>query len=50
VQQLKSFVVKGKENMVCKLKKSLYVLKHSSHEWNHKIMHIFYFKNLKGIC
>jgi len=38
---IKGFLVKSKNNMVCKLKKSLYSLKHYPHGWNHKIMHIF---------
>jgi ATP-binding cassette subfamily B (MDR/TAP) protein 1 len=37
MQQPKGFVVKGKENMVCKLQNSLYGLEEYFHEWNHKI-------------
>jgi hypothetical protein len=48
MQQLEGFVVKGKENMVCKFQKSLYGLKQSPHEWSHKINAYFYLKSLKG--
>jgi hypothetical protein len=47
MQQLEGFVVKGKENMVCKFQKSLYGLKQSPHEWNYKINAYFYLKCLK---
>ena len=32
--QPEGYVMKGKENLVCKLKKSIYGLKHSSRCWN----------------
>ncbi len=41
-------MVKGNENMVCKFQKSLYGLKQSPHEWNHKINAYFYLRSLKG--
>jgi hypothetical protein len=41
-------MVKG-ENMVFKLLRSLYGLKHSPHAWNHKFMHISYLQSLKII-
>ena len=37
MQQPEGFVEKGKENLVCKLKKSLYGLKQAPREWYHKI-------------
>jgi hypothetical protein len=49
MQQPKGFVAKGKENMVCKLQKSLYGLEQYFHEWNHKINAYFLFKCLKGV-
>ncbi|MCO5610242.1 hypothetical protein L7F22_064478 [Adiantum nelumboides] len=36
MQQPKGFVVKGKEHLVCKLKKSLYGLKKAPSKWYHK--------------
>ena len=36
MQQPKGFVAKGKEKMVCKLKRSLYGLKQAPREWYHK--------------
>ena len=36
MQQPEGFVEKGKENLVCKLKKSLYGLKQAPREWYHK--------------
>jgi hypothetical protein len=47
MQQLEGFVVKGKENMVCKFQKSLYGLKQSPHEWNYKINAYLYLRCLK---
>ena len=36
MEQPKGFEVKGKENLVCKLKKSLYGLKQAPRQWNKK--------------
>ena len=36
MEQLEGFKVKGKENMVCKLKKSLYGLKQAPRQWYKK--------------
>ena len=36
MQQPEGFAVKGKEDFVCKLKKSLYGLKQAPREWYHK--------------
>lgn len=36
MQQPKGYVEKGKERMVCQLKKSLYGLKQAPREWYHK--------------
>ncbi len=36
-------MVKGKENMICKFKKSLYGLRQSPHEWNYKVNAYFLF-------
>ena len=33
LQQPEGFVVDGKENMVCRLQKSIYHLKHASRQW-----------------
>ena len=40
MQQLEGFEEKGKEGLVCKLKKSLYGLKQAPREWYHKF-HLF---------
>jgi hypothetical protein len=48
MRQLEGFVVKGKENMVCKFQNPLYGLKQFPHEWNHKINAYFYLRSLKG--
>ena len=36
MQQPEGFIEKGKEHLVCKLKKSLYGLKQAPREWYHK--------------
>ena len=36
MQQLEGFVQKGKEHLVCKLRKSLYGLKQAPRQWYHK--------------
>jgi hypothetical protein len=41
-------MVKGKNNMVCKLQKSLYGLISSPREWNHKINAYFLFQKFKN--
>ncbi|MCO5595305.1 hypothetical protein L7F22_049346 [Adiantum nelumboides] len=42
MQQPEGFGVKGKEHLVCKLKKSFYGLKQAPREWYHKL-HMFMF-------
>jgi hypothetical protein len=36
MEQLEGFIEKGKENLVCRLKKSLYGLKQAPHQWYKK--------------
>ena len=40
MSQLIGFVVKGKENNVCKLNKAIYGLKESGRQWNTKLISI----------
>ncbi len=47
MQQLEGFMIKG-ENMVFKLLKSLYGLKHSACVWNHKIDAYFLFAKFEN--
>ncbi len=47
MQQQKALWFNGKENMVCKLQKSLYGLKQFPHEWNRKINAYFLFQKFE---
>lgn len=44
MEQPEGYVQKGKESMVCLLRKSLYGLNQSPREWNHRF-HTFVIKN-----
>ena len=50
MDQLEGFKVKGKENMVCKLLKSLYGLKQSPCSWYHEIDELLRFEGCTKLC
>ena len=54
MQQLQGFEVKGKEHMICKLKKSIYGLKQASGQWyfkfNEVIMSFGFKENIVDQC
>ena len=48
MEKLEGFKVKGKENMVCKLKKSLYGLKQAPRQWYKKFDYFMMSKEYEG--
>lgn len=47
--QSEGFLIKGKEHMVCKLKKFIYGLRQSSRCWNHKFHEVIDKNDVKKI-